>query len=252
MLISLSMNAPPPIPVQAGLVLNLDSHSLNLSTGDPVTSWLDDSGYGNNFGSGVPPLYNDGADDDGIPYLDFDGSQYLVGPRKVNNPPSMTIFVVTQRSVPIGGDPVFVISKINRFNLDPGWAIAMYPIPAGQSQAQDLTLTVQNTGATPVLAPQWQATADETRIGWTADMVNRTSGTIYKNNVSTSSVANNTGVVSSYGNSEPLRLGTSGELTNPYVGRLYCVRIYTPVLSAEDRAIVVHDLNLSYAIPIMI
>lgn len=76
----------------AGCQLLLDASQTGLSNGDPVSTFVDGSGQGNDHtasGSQRPTLNSSGA----FPFLDYDGSQYMTGPVAISGT-TMTIFSI--------------------------------------------------------------------------------------------------------------------------------------------------------------
>ena len=116
------------LPVTDGLVLDLDATKLNLSDNDPVVTWPDESGEGNNATQGTAseqPTYKTGVLN-GLPVVRFDGTDdFMVAPNGVISGMSAaaSVFIVARtltvqessifRSIP--DDPA------NRFNAHLPW-----------------------------------------------------------------------------------------------------------------------------------
>jgi uncharacterized Zn-binding protein involved in type VI secretion len=82
-------------PVTTGLTLHLDASTLGLSDNDPVTTWTDVSGLGNNATASGAPIYKTGVLN-AQPVVRFDGNSWFTTANlSTQFPTATTGFIVT-------------------------------------------------------------------------------------------------------------------------------------------------------------
>lgn len=109
----------PELPV-SGASIWLRANALSLSDNDPVTTWLDSSGFGNNAAqatAGKKPLFKT-AIVNGLPVVRFDGTDDTLSLGNIlDNPGALTVFVVLKSSNSGG-----VLAKVSAAVNWQGWA----------------------------------------------------------------------------------------------------------------------------------
>lgn len=132
-------------PATYGTVLVwLKADSLSLSDGDPVSTWSDSSGNGNDATSSstARPTYKTNILN-GLPILRFDGSNDYIQGSSVISSTTLTAFVVGSHNVGSAGFPRLVsFGKPGTNDYDsPSRAIAFYSINNGTVYAYRDSLT---------------------------------------------------------------------------------------------------------------
>ncbi len=238
----------PEPPPQTTLLLDLEADQLALSDGDPVSTWADQSGNGNNFigASGTERHYHTTG---GTPYVDGNGNdpQFLTGPNFVDNLESFTVMLAI-KSMGWGGS---LINKLYYDGLSTtiGWDI--YSNGDGgtvQFYASRDTSSEDRNG----LSITSEGNVSGSSI-ITVEKISNTAAHIYLNGVLNDGAFSLNGTLITFSNSEPVRIGVAGgPAGDEYAGysphQGYAYIIHPSVLSPTARAAAEVELAARYGI----
>ena len=201
-----------------------------------VTTWLDQSGGGHHFtqsGTARPSLQTIG----GYPAVVFDGANdWMLGPDFADNLSSWTTFVVV-RALPSLGYNI-VISKINN-DEETGWEIVGSANQLYISQDIDNSISIQAPGGSPVV-----------RSVMTLEKISTSVLHAYKNGDNVGENLNESGTASNSSNTELVKIAIfdDGSVSGFSHVELNAILIYSPALSASDRAAKEQELADRYGI----
>lgn len=222
------------------LLLDLEADTLSLSDGDPVSTWADQSGNGNDFtqtGDARPTRQTIST----YPAVVFDGVEdWMSGGNFADNLSSASIIMAV--GIVSGSTKGVIVAKMNNYITGAGWAV----LSLGNE------FIAQNDGGNEyydlIIAHSLQT---EPQIAtYEIVSINELHGYINGVNDDDDNLTSHVGTVTNIGNSEDVRLGTFGnEASAGYIGmNLYAVRIYEPALSPVARAAVEAELGARYGI----
>lgn len=241
---------PDPTPPPSGPVplLDLQADTLSLADGDPVALWADQSANGYDFtASGAARPFKQTVGGKSIVQFNSNSqlapssdAQFMIGPNAIDNPASFTIVVAGDLFG--GSSDDAVIAKINNTSSGAGWALY---------QAGNAFLTQEDGGSVYFYLTRHVYVSSNVVI-LSSDAVTRDELHVYTNGVLDDFIAglSHAGTVGNISNAEHIRIAALGDdTTSGYCAlNLYAVRIYSPALSATDRAAVEAELATRYSI----
>lgn len=224
----------------SSLVLWLDANQVTGTNGSTITSWNDQSGYGNNFTVGNGAVFNTSGVN-GYPTFTFNGtSHYFERPFSASlSPNTFTIF--SANNVTSSGSYKAVISNRDDLAGAETRGFILYSIPTTNNWSfwnGHATIAWEQTGGTTSTAGAWASITAEYQAG--ANGKN-----LYINNSlnATSSHTLNSNT------SQPIRVGAGQNESTPlffFQGQMGEVIVYNTVLNSAQRIIVNNYLAAKY------
>ncbi len=208
-------------------LLDLQADTLALSDGDPVATWPDQSGNGNDFtqtGSARPAFVLD--DTRGYSAVYFDAiDDVMIGPNFADNLASFTIVSVCNADIAGGFNGLSVtLCKLDSYSTGQGWI------------AESDSLLIQESGGSV-----YYGVGGSTPQGLHVFSVVKNSNNnmeIWRDQVDFLNPSNtfDAGPVTTFTNNEPVRLGADGALDSLFHGYMYAIWLYTSAPSSTNRA----------------
>lgn len=224
----------------SSLVLWLNANKVSGTNGSTITTWNDQSGYGNDFTVGNGAVFNTSGVN-GYPTFSFNGtSHYFERPFSSSLTPS-TFTIFSANNVSSSGNYKAVISNRDDPPGNETRGFILYSVPTSNNWdfwTGNTTIAWQMTGGTTSTAGNWAAITASYQTGANGKV-------LYINN--TQNDSDNHALNSN--TSQPIRVGAGYNESTPdyyFRGEMGELIVYNTVLNSAERIIVNNYLAAKY------